>query len=168
MAVRLLDPPSSVASSAGARSDPPESGDLAYGHALAKTYQCPAPSTHCCNAAHPAARRSPAIGQDCIGIRRSSLLASDFRTPAKRSRHARRARTSGLPRAQPSRCARWDGCIARTMRKPDRTTIPAVAALLLSSDLRLLVRHGSDSRADPRARDRRRPPNCVLPPTGGC
>jgi hypothetical protein len=27
------------------------------------------------------------------------------------------------------------------MRKPDRTRLPAVAALLLSSDLRLLVRH---------------------------
>jgi len=30
------------------------------------------------------------------------------------------------------------------MRKPDRTKLPAVAALLLSSDLRLLVRHVSD------------------------
>lgn len=30
------------------------------------------------------------------------------------------------------------------MRKPDRTKIPAVAALLLSSDLRLLVRHARD------------------------
>jgi len=27
------------------------------------------------------------------------------------------------------------------MRKPDRTKLPALAALLLSSDLRLLVRH---------------------------
>jgi len=27
------------------------------------------------------------------------------------------------------------------MRKPDRTKFPAVAALLLTSDLRLLVRH---------------------------
>jgi hypothetical protein len=34
------------------------------------------------------------------------------------------------------------------MRKPDRTKLPAVGALLLSSDLRLLVRHGSDSRVD--------------------
>jgi hypothetical protein len=30
------------------------------------------------------------------------------------------------------------------MRKPDRTKLPAAAALLLSSDLRLLVRHVSD------------------------
>jgi len=34
------------------------------------------------------------------------------------------------------------------MRKPDRTKFPAVAALLLSSDLRLLVRHGCGSRVD--------------------
>jgi len=46
-----------------------------------------------------------------------------------------------MPRAQQSPCARRDDCIARTMRKPDRTRLPAVAALLLSSDLRLLVRH---------------------------
>jgi hypothetical protein len=32
---------------------------------------------------------------------------------------------------------RRDGRIARTMRKPDRTRLPALAALLLSSDLRL-------------------------------
>jgi hypothetical protein len=30
------------------------------------------------------------------------------------------------------------------------------------------LRHGSDSRADPRGRDLRRPPNCVLSTTGGC
>ena len=59
-----------------------------------------------------------------------------------------RTETIGSPRAQQSRCARRDGCIARTMRKPDRTKAPAVAALLLSSDLRLLVRHGSDGRAE--------------------
>jgi hypothetical protein len=47
-----------------------------------------------------------------------------------------------LPRAQQSRRARRNDCIARAMRKPDRTKLPAVAALLLSSDLRLLVRHG--------------------------
>ena len=46
------------------------------------------------------------------------------------------------PRAQESRRARRDDCIARTIRKPDRTKLPAVAALLLSSDLRLFVRHG--------------------------
>ena len=46
-----------------------------------------------------------------------------------------------MPRAQQSRRAGRDDCIARTMRKPDRTKLPAVAALLLSSDLRLLVRH---------------------------
>jgi hypothetical protein len=33
------------------------------------------------------------------------------------------------------------------MRKPDRMKLPAVAALLLSSDLRLLVRHTSSSPA---------------------
>ena len=49
--------------------------------------------------------------------------------------------TTGSPLPQESRRARRDGCIARTMRKPDRTKLPAVAALLLSSDLRLLVRH---------------------------
>jgi hypothetical protein len=32
------------------------------------------------------------------------------------------------------------------MRKPERTKLPAVAALLLSSDLRLLVRHELDHR----------------------
>jgi hypothetical protein len=46
-----------------------------------------------------------------------------------------------MPRAQQSRHARRDDFIARTMRKPDRTKLPAVAALLPSSDLRLLVRH---------------------------
>jgi hypothetical protein len=55
----------------------------------------------------------------------------------------------GLPRAQQSGCARRDGCIARTMRKPDRTKLPAVAALLLSSALRLLVRHAGRSRGRP-------------------
>ena len=79
-----------------------------------------------------------------------------------------RTGTIGSPRAQQSRRARGDDCIARTMRKPALTKLPAVAALLLSSDLRLLVRHSSDSRADPLGRDRRRPPNCVLPTTGGC
>jgi hypothetical protein len=60
-------------------------------------------------------------------------------------------RAAGLPRAQQSRRARRDDCIARTMRKSDRTKVPAVAALLLSSDLRLLVRHGC-SRAESPAR----------------
>jgi hypothetical protein len=50
-----------------------------------------------------------------------------------------------MPRAQQSRRARRDDCIARTMRKSDRTKVPAVAALLLSSDLRLLVRHARAS-----------------------
>jgi len=49
--------------------------------------------------------------------------------------------TAGLPRAQQCRRAWRDDPIARTMRKPDRTKLPAVAALLLSSDLRLLLRH---------------------------
>jgi len=35
------------------------------------------------------------------------------------------------------------------MRKPDRTKLPAVAALLLSSDLRLLVRHDLDRQGQP-------------------
>jgi len=55
-----------------------------------------------------------------------------------------RTGTIGSPRAQQSRRARGDDCIARTMRKPALTKLPAVAALLLSSDLRLLVRHVSD------------------------
>ena len=46
------------------------------------------------------------------------------------------------PWPQESRRAWRDDCIAREMRKPDRTKFPAVAALLLSSELRLLVRHG--------------------------
>jgi hypothetical protein len=33
--------------------------------------------------AHPAERRTPAIRQHCVGIRRSSLLADDFRTPPR-------------------------------------------------------------------------------------
>ena len=56
------------------------------------------------------------------------------------------------PRAQQSRRARRDDCIARAMRKPDRTKLPAVAALLLSSDLRLLVRHALRSLAHPAGR----------------
>jgi len=51
-----------------------------------------------------------------------------------------------MPRAQQSRRARRDDCIPRTMSKPDRTKLPAVAALLLSSDLRLLVRHECNRR----------------------
>ena len=54
-----------------------------------------------------------------------------------------------MPRAQQSRRARRDDCIARAMRKPDRTKLPAVAALLLSSDLRLLVRHDLDRQGQP-------------------
>ena len=53
------------------------------------------------------------------------------------------------PWPQESRRAWRDDCIAREMRKPDRTKFPAVAALLLSSDLRLLVRHGRRSRCLP-------------------
>jgi hypothetical protein len=53
----------------------------------------------------------------------------------------------GLPCTQQSRRARRDDCIARTMCKPDRTELPAVAALLVSSDLRLLVRHVSSRAA---------------------
>jgi hypothetical protein len=41
---------------------------------------------------------------------------------------------------------------ARTMRKPDRAKLPAVAALLLSSDSRLLVRHVLRSLAAPGGR----------------
>jgi len=66
-----------------------------------------------------------------------------------------RTGTIGLPRAQQSRRARGDDCIARTMRKPALTKLPAVAALLLSSDLRLLVRHGWGS--GPRRRGSRQP-----------
>ena len=65
----------------------------------------------------------------------------------KRNRYECGNRTRGLPRAQQSRRARRDGCIAPAMRKPDRTKLPAVAALLLSSYLRLLVCHGLSSLA---------------------
>jgi hypothetical protein len=61
--------------------------------------------------------------------------------------------TAAMPWPQESRRARRDDCIARTMRKPDRTKFPTVAALLLSSNLRLLVRHASSNRA---------PPNLIL------
>jgi hypothetical protein len=44
---------------------------------------------------------------------------------------------------------RRDDCIAPAMRKPDRTKLPTVAALLLSSDLRLLVRHDLDRLGHP-------------------
>ena len=69
-------------------------------------------------------------------------------TPAERDRQPRRAWTSGLPWPEESRRAWRDDCITRTMRKPDRTKLPAVAALLLSSDLRLLVRHVSYHRGE--------------------
>jgi len=71
------------------------------------------------------------------------------------------AHAFALPRPQESRRARRDGCIARTMRKPDRTELPAVAALLLSSELRLLVRHE-------RARLRRPTPATPLPEKRSC
>ena len=48
---------------------------------------------------------------------------------------------TALPRTLTSCRGRPDDFMARRMRKPNRTKLPAVAALLLSSDLRLLVRH---------------------------
>ena len=46
-----------------------------------------------------------------------------------------------LPRTQQSRRARRDDCIARMIRKPNRARLTADVALLLSSGMRLLVRH---------------------------
>ena len=56
-----------------------------------------------------------------------------------------------LPRTQPSRRAPGDGCIARTMRKPNHARLTAAVALLFWSGVRLLVRHGC-SRAESPAR----------------
>jgi hypothetical protein len=74
---------------------------------------------------------------------RSKRAPAGTRHDCSRSR-ARSGGAIAKPRAQQSRRARRDDCIARAMRKPDRTKFPAVAALLLSSDLRLLVRHDCD------------------------
>ena len=51
-----------------------------------------------------------------------------------------------MPRTEESRRARWDDCTAREMRKRNRATRTAAGELLLSWAVRLLVRHGSDSR----------------------
>jgi hypothetical protein len=55
---------------------------------------------------------------------------------------------TGRPRTEESRRGRRHGCVAREMRKPNRAMRTAAGALLLFCGLRLLVRHGSDSRAD--------------------
>ena len=56
--------------------------------------------------------------------------------------------TPGSPRTEEPRRARGDGCLARERRKPNRATRTAAGALLLFWGLRLLVRHGWDSRAE--------------------
>ena len=95
-----------------------------------------------------------------------SLQAPD-RPPAECDSERAGIGVTAKPRAPQSRRARRHDCIARTMRKPDRTKLPAVAALLLSSDLRLLVRHGCDSRAGRVAVTPRRSRNCGLRTTDG-
>jgi hypothetical protein len=49
-----------------------------------------------------------------------------------------------MPRTQQSGRARRDDCIAGMIRKQNRVRLTADVALLLSSGMRLLVRHGSD------------------------
>jgi hypothetical protein len=91
----------------------------------------------------------------------------DFRlTPADTSGESDHPHTTtgatALPRTEESRRARRHGCIAREMRKPNRATRTAAGALLLFCGLRLLVRHGCDSRADRIVVTAGEPPNCPL------
>ena len=55
----------------------------------------------------------------------------------------RRAGVIAMPRTQQSRRAGRDDRIARMIRKPNRATLTVDVALLLSSGMRLLVRHAS-------------------------
>ena len=54
-----------------------------------------------------------------------------------------------LPRTQQSRRAQRDECIARMIRKQNRARLTADVALLLSSGVRLLVRHGRERQRRP-------------------
>jgi hypothetical protein len=56
-----------------------------------------------------------------------------------------RTRTIDSPRTGQSRRAQPDECIARMMRKHSRARLTADVALLLSSGVRLLVRHEPSS-----------------------
>ena len=86
--------------------------------------------------------RRPAFPRD------EDKLLTRFRlTPADASGESDHPDTTtgatATPRSEQSHRARRDECIAGTMRKPDRAKLPAAAALLLSSRVRLLVRHAS-------------------------
>jgi hypothetical protein len=65
-----------------------------------------------------------------------AIALAAFRWPAGRSR------VIGLPRTRQSRRARRDDCIARMIRKQNHASLTADVALL-SSGMRLLVRHAS-------------------------
>ena len=54
-----------------------------------------------------------------------------------------------MPRTQDSRRAQRDEYIARMMRKQNRARLTADVALLLSSGMRLLVRHDLDRQGQP-------------------
>ena len=81
---------------------------------------------------------------------RRHLNHADRRGPALAARlHSRRPAFGGaaecacaMPRTQQSRRAQRDEYIARMMRKQNRARLTADVALLLSSGMRLLVRHG--------------------------
>jgi len=102
------------------------------------------------------------------GCQQAPAVTPALRWTAQSSSQSRPPSVVAWPRTQPSCRRRADDCIARMMRKPNHARLTAAVALLL------LI--GRDTPGWPRLRwsrrlrdrDCRRPPNCVLPTTGGC